>query len=166
MRPESICIEQFRKIIRRSCIVAASRFRDSRSDIEGSHGNPLQAMSLCFADGRSSREDRGISAFLLLEVDSRRRCHHRFCLLPSRLFHSECRGRVEIDLDFIFHLGNAGTATGYTAAAALATALSTPLTSVTGYDRVRFTQVEAGVPSFEDDSWSIVERYRAIAHDT
>lgn len=74
--------------------------------------------------------------------------------------------RVEIDLDFIFHLGNVGTATGYTAAAALATALSTPLTSVTGYDRVRFTQVESGVPSFEDDSWSIVERYRAIAHDT
>lgn len=74
--------------------------------------------------------------------------------------------RVEIDLDFVFHLGNAGTSTGYTAAAALATALSTPLTSVTGYDRVRFTQVESGVPSFEDDSWSIVERYRAVAHDT
>jgi len=75
-------------------------------------------------------------------------------------------GRIEIDLDFIFHLGNTGTATGYTSTAALATALSTPLTSVTGYDRVRFTQVESGVPSFEDDSWSIVERYRAIAHDT
>lgn len=74
--------------------------------------------------------------------------------------------RCELEIEFIFHLGSSGDSTGHTAAAALQTALASPLTSVTGFDRVRFTQLESGVPSFADDSWTIVERYRAIAHDT
>ena len=74
--------------------------------------------------------------------------------------------RCELEIEFIFHLGNAGDSSGHTAATALATALATPLTGVTGFDRVRFTQIESGVPSFADDTWTMIERYRAIAHDT
>lgn len=74
--------------------------------------------------------------------------------------------RCELDLEFRMNCGNSGDATGHTAAAALQTALATPLTSVTGFDRVRLIQTQGGVPSFDDDSWTIVETYRAVAHDT
>lgn len=74
--------------------------------------------------------------------------------------------RCELDLEFRMNLGNSGDSAGHTAAAALQTALSTPLTSVTGFDRVRLIQTQSAVPSFEDDSWTMVETYRAVAHDT
>lgn len=74
--------------------------------------------------------------------------------------------RCELDLEFRMNLGNSGDSAGHTAAAALQTALSTPLTSVTGFDRVRLIQTQSAVPSFDDDSWTMVETYRAVAHDT
>jgi hypothetical protein len=67
--------------------------------------------------------------------------------------------------EFEFFFSNSGTQDIHTAAAALATALSTPLT-VSGFDRAVFIREEAGAPSFADDSWSITETYRATAFDT
>ena len=73
--------------------------------------------------------------------------------------------RHTMDFEFEFHFSNSGTQDIHTAAAALATALSTPLT-VTGFDRAVFVRQESGVPSFSDDAWSMTETYRATAFDT
>ena len=70
-----------------------------------------------------------------------------------------------MDFEFQFFFSNSGTQDIHTAAQALATALSTPLT-VTGFDRAMFVRQESGVPSFSDDSWSMTETYRATAFDT
>lgn len=69
-----------------------------------------------------------------------------------------------IEFEFQFFFSNSGTQDIHTAAAALATALATPL-SVTGFDRASFVRQASGVPSFSDDSWSMVEQYRATAFD-
>jgi len=73
--------------------------------------------------------------------------------------------RHTMDFEFEFHFSNSGTQDIHTAAGALATALSSPLT-VTGFDRAVFVRQESGVPSFSDDAWSITETYRATAFDT
>lgn len=74
---------------------------------------------------------------------------------------------VRFDMEFEFEMFFDGTGSQniHTAASELATALSTALT-VTGFDRAVFIRTEAGVPSRLDDSWSMTERYRAVAHDT
>jgi len=70
-----------------------------------------------------------------------------------------------MEFDFELFFGNSGTQDIHTAAAAIGTALATPLT-VTGFDRATFVRVESGVPSFSDDGWTMTERYRATAFDT
>lgn len=72
--------------------------------------------------------------------------------------------RHTMEFEFEFHFSNSGTQDIHTAAAALASALSTPL-SVTGFDRAVFVRQESGVPSFSDDAWSMTETYRATAFD-
>lgn len=73
--------------------------------------------------------------------------------------------RHVFDVQFQFFFSNSGTQDIHAAAAALATALATPLT-VIGFDRAVFIRSSAGVPSFSDDSWSILETYRVTAFDT
>ena len=69
-----------------------------------------------------------------------------------------------MDIEFQIFFDNTGTAIIHTVASQLATALSTT-TTATGFDRVSFVRLSSGVPSFADDSWSMTERYRAIAFD-
>jgi hypothetical protein len=73
--------------------------------------------------------------------------------------------RYVVDFEFTFFFGNTGTQDIHSAASALATALSLPL-SPTGFDRAKFVLTSAGVPSFSDDAWSMLIQYRAYAFDT
>jgi hypothetical protein len=73
--------------------------------------------------------------------------------------------RHTMEFEFEFHFSNSGTQDIHTAAAGLATALSTSL-SVTGFDRAVFVRQQSGVPSFSDDAWTMTETYRATAFDT
>lgn len=73
--------------------------------------------------------------------------------------------RYDLDFEFQFFFNNTGTQDIHTVSALLKTALSTPL-SPTGFDRATFVRGEAGAPSFSDDSWTMIETYRAIAFDT
>ena len=72
--------------------------------------------------------------------------------------------RHEIDLEFQIQLGTTSGLDCYNVADAIATALSTPM-SVTGFDAARATRVARGVPSFTDDGWTMIERWRVVAHD-
>jgi hypothetical protein len=38
--------------------------------------------------------------------------------------------------------------------------------SATGFDRVSAVKTGGGVPSFEDDAWTMTETYRLTAFDT
>lgn len=71
----------------------------------------------------------------------------------------------EMSFEFQMFFGNTGTQDIHTGAANLATALATSL-AVTGFDRATFVRTDAGVPSRADDSWTMIERYRAVAFDT
>jgi len=73
--------------------------------------------------------------------------------------------RYDILVDFEIAYANSGTTDIWTIAGALETALSTTMTA-TGFDRVSAVKVSGGVPSFSDDSWSMIERYRLTAFDT
>lgn len=73
--------------------------------------------------------------------------------------------RREMSFEFQMFFNNTGSQDIHAGAANLATALATPLT-VTGFDRATFVRTDAGVPSRTDDSWTMIERYRAVAFDT
>jgi hypothetical protein len=73
--------------------------------------------------------------------------------------------RYDITVDFNIAYSNSGTTDIWTIAGHIETALSTSMTA-TGFDRVRATKVSGGVPSFENDAWSMVETYRLTAFDT
>jgi hypothetical protein len=72
--------------------------------------------------------------------------------------------RHEIDLEFQIQYGTSSGLDTYNVADAIATALSTPIT-VTGFDAARATRTARGVPSFNDDGWTMIERWRVVAHD-
>jgi hypothetical protein len=69
----------------------------------------------------------------------------------------------ELDIEFQIQYGTEGH-DAYSVADAVATALSTPM-AVTGFDAARATRVARGVPSFTDDGWTMIERWRVVAHD-
>lgn len=73
--------------------------------------------------------------------------------------------RHELQIDFSIY-GKDETSTDlYTIANAIESALSTSIT-VTGFDAARAVRLSRGVPSMNEDSWTMTERYRVVAHDT
>ena len=73
--------------------------------------------------------------------------------------------RHEVEIEFAIQYNNETGVDAYTVSDGLATAFSTPMT-VTGFDALRGVRIERGVPSLADDGWTMVERWRFIAHDT
>lgn len=73
--------------------------------------------------------------------------------------------RYELTVEFVIAYANGGTTDIWTVAAALETALSTAM-SATGFDRVSAVKTGGGVPSFDDDAWTMTETYRLTAFDT
>lgn len=80
----------------------------------------------------------------------------------SRMFGGDTRH--QFDISFEIYVEASTPSQLHTLAAALGTAFATTLT-VTGFDRATVTRQTAGVPSFSDSAWSIVEVYRVVAHD-
>jgi hypothetical protein len=70
----------------------------------------------------------------------------------------------ELDVEFQIQYPTSSGLDMYNVADAISTALSTPIT-VTGFDAARATRLSRGVPSFTDDGWTMIERWRVIAHD-
>ena len=70
----------------------------------------------------------------------------------------------ELDVEFQIQYATPSPLDAYNVADAISTALSTPM-SVTGFDAARATRVSRGVPSFTDDGWTMIERWRVVAHD-
>lgn len=76
----------------------------------------------------------------------------------SRIF----GGAQRFDMNFSFAMYESGDQTLiHTRSSQLETLFTTKLT-VTGFDRVTFTRINSGVPSFADDGWSMIDRYKAI----
>ncbi len=73
--------------------------------------------------------------------------------------------RYDLSVEFNFFYSNSGGQDIHSTADLLEAALATPLT-VTGFDRARFVRSSAGVPSFSDDSWTMIETYKVVAFDT
>lgn len=73
------------------------------------------------------------------------------------------QARLTAEVEFRLHFSNKGELLQFTATDQLSKALENEMTA-SGFDRVKMWRVGAGVPSFEDDSWSITERYRMVAH--
>lgn len=73
--------------------------------------------------------------------------------------------RHEVEIEFQIQYDNRGGTDIYIVSDGLASAFSTPMT-VTGFDTLRGVRLERGVPSFADDGWTMIERWRFIAHDT
>jgi hypothetical protein len=73
--------------------------------------------------------------------------------------------RHEVEIEFATQYDNRGGTDIYLVSDGLATAFSTPIT-VTGFDALRGVRIERGVPSFADDGWTMIERWRFVAHDT
>jgi len=73
--------------------------------------------------------------------------------------------RHEVEIEFAIQYGNENGIDAYAISDGLATAFSTPMT-VTGFDALRGVRIERGVPSFADDGWTMIERWRFVAHDT
>jgi hypothetical protein len=73
--------------------------------------------------------------------------------------------RYDMTVEFVIAYANAGTTDIWTVAADIETALSTTM-SATGFDRVSAVKTGGGVPSFEDDAWTMTETYRLTAFDT
>jgi len=70
----------------------------------------------------------------------------------------------ELDVEFQIQYATPSPLDAYNVADAISTALATPM-SVTGFDAARATRVSRGVPSFTDDGWTMIERWRVVAHD-
>jgi hypothetical protein len=75
--------------------------------------------------------------------------------------------RYTLDVDFLIVYTNAGNTAIWTIAQELETAMATPIAAVSGsgIDRVTAVKVAGGVPSFDDDAWTMTERYRLTAWD-
>ena len=73
--------------------------------------------------------------------------------------------RYDITVDFTINYANSGTTDIHTIADAIATALATTM-AATGFDRVTAVKQSGGVPSFQNDAWSMTETYRLTAFDT
>lgn len=73
------------------------------------------------------------------------------------------QARLQAEVEFRIHFSNKGESLQFTVTDQLSKALENEMTA-TGFDRVKMWRIGAGVPSFEDDSWSITERYRMVAH--
>lgn len=73
--------------------------------------------------------------------------------------------RHELEIEFAIQYNNETGTDAYAISDAIASALSTSI-SVSGFDALRATRLERGVPSFSDDGWTMTERWRAVAHDT
>jgi len=73
------------------------------------------------------------------------------------------QARLTAEVEFTFHYQNKGETTLVSITDQLSKSLQNSMTA-TGFDRVRMYRISAGLPSFADDSWSISERYRLIAH--
>lgn len=72
--------------------------------------------------------------------------------------------RYEVVFFFTFHAkGSYGTAI-HTLSTQLETALTAAPLPATGFDRLTFTKLSNGVPSFSDDAWSMTDRYRAVGY--
>jgi len=60
----------------------------------------------------------------------------------------------------IFDTAKAGTANLHTLSGLLEAAMTTGTFTISNMDRLVVTRVSSAAPSFQDDSWSIIERYR------
>lgn len=75
--------------------------------------------------------------------------------------------KYTLDVDFLIGYSNAGNTAIWTIAQEIEVALATPMPagSGSGIDRVTAVKVGGGVPSFDDDAWTMTERYRFTAWD-
>lgn len=72
--------------------------------------------------------------------------------------------RYEVVFFFAFYAkGSYGTSI-HTLSTQLETALTAAPIAATGFDRLTFTKLSNGVPSFSDDAWSMTDRYRAVGY--
>lgn len=74
--------------------------------------------------------------------------------------------RYEVMVDFTISQSiKSTTKTVHDLSAALYASLTaSSLTTASTMDRVVMTRESAGAPSFDDECWSITDRYRAVAH--
>ena len=72
--------------------------------------------------------------------------------------------RYEVVFFFTFHAKGAYGTAIHTLSTQLETALTAAPLSATGFDRLTFTKLSNGVPSFSDDAWSMTDRYRAVGY--
>lgn len=70
--------------------------------------------------------------------------------------------RYEATFVFTFNARSSYGASIHTLSSQLETALTGSTLSPTGFDRLTFTKLSNGVPSFADDAWTMSDRYRAV----
>lgn len=73
--------------------------------------------------------------------------------------------RFEGILVFRIYQSAAAGNTLHTVSADLLTAMSATI-SPTGFDRLTAVRISVGSPSFEDDGWTMVDRYRVVGYRT
>lgn len=72
--------------------------------------------------------------------------------------------RYEAVIEFtIFDACKTGTDTLHSLADSLRSAVTTGNYTITGLDRITMTRLSGGAPSFDDEAWSITERYRLVS---
>lgn len=70
--------------------------------------------------------------------------------------------RYEATFVFTFNARSSYGTSIHTLSSQLETALTATTLSPTGFDRLTFTKLSNGVPSFADDAWTMSDRYRAV----
>ena len=74
------------------------------------------------------------------------------------------QNRYDIEMDFLIAYNNAGNQAIHTVAQEIEAMLATKF-AATGFTAVTAIKVLGGVPAFEDDAWTMTERYRLTAWD-
>lgn len=73
--------------------------------------------------------------------------------------------RFEVVLAFTIHQSPSDGVSMHTISSEIKSAMTADL-AATGFDRVSVQRISSGTPSYDDDSWSMTDRYRAVGHRT